>query len=131
MLRHRFAVKNMRQQKIKRRPPTAGSAGASCCGDLNVAIAPFWPHFIAVFTEVKVVLRAVPRGPTTTTTTIEMPAAMRPCSIAVAPDSSRKSGLHRGKRCVKGRSEGSNDYDDRDRNPGRDEAIFDRGCARL
>src|ERR1700676_3517840 len=42
----------------------------------------------AFFTEVKVVFRLVPTPCTTAMIATEMPAAMRPYSMAVAPDSS-------------------------------------------
>jgi hypothetical protein len=45
-------------------------------------------HFSAVCTLVKVVLRLVPTPCTTAMIATAMPAAMRPYSIAVAPDSS-------------------------------------------
>jgi hypothetical protein len=47
-------------------------------------------YFNAVETDVKVVFRLLPVLWTATMIATEMPAAMRPYSIAVAPDSSRK-----------------------------------------
>jgi hypothetical protein len=47
-------------------------------------------YFIAVDTEVKVVFKLVPRAVTAVMIATEMPAAMRPYSMAVAPDWSRK-----------------------------------------
>ena len=47
-------------------------------------------YFSAVFTDVKVVLRVVPSAVTTVMIAIEMPAAIKPYSIAVAPESSFK-----------------------------------------
>src|SRR5262245_20516138 len=45
-------------------------------------------YLSAVWTEVKVVFSLEPRVPTTVMMATEMPAAMRPYSMAVAPDSS-------------------------------------------
>src|SRR6266511_679372 len=50
----------------------------------------FQVYFSAFCTLVKVPLRFVPTPCTTTMMATEMPAAMRPYSIAVAPESSRK-----------------------------------------
>src|SRR5436309_909679 len=47
-------------------------------------------HFNAVCTDVNVVLREEPSPVTATMIAIEMPAAIRPYSIAVAPDSFRQ-----------------------------------------
>ena len=47
-------------------------------------------YFIAVETDVKVVFKPEPRLVTAVMIATEMPAAMRPYSIAVAPDSSRR-----------------------------------------
>jgi hypothetical protein len=50
----------------------------------------FSPAYLSAFdTVVNVVVKCVPRPFTTGIITTEMPAAIRPYSIAVAPDSSR------------------------------------------
>ena len=51
-------------------------------------------YFSAVETVVKVVLRLDPRVTTTVTMAIEMPAAISPYSMAVAPDSSVRKFLN-------------------------------------
>jgi hypothetical protein len=51
-------------------------------------------YFSAVATLVKVALRDEPKVDTTVMIATEMPAAMRPYSIAVAPDSSAKKRLN-------------------------------------
>ena len=47
-------------------------------------------YFTAVDTDVKVVFKPEPRVDTAVMIATEMPAAMRPYSMAVAPDSSRR-----------------------------------------
>ena len=54
------------------------------------ALGPVSTYLGAVATLVKVVFRLAPTVPTTRMIATEIPAAMRPYSIAVAPDSSRK-----------------------------------------
>jgi hypothetical protein len=49
-----------------------------------------WAYLIAVATELNVVVRFVPTVPRVVRMATEMSAAMRPYSMAVAPDSSRK-----------------------------------------
>jgi len=51
----------------------------------------WWCYLSAVWTLVKVVFRLDPRLWTTAMIATEMPAAMRPYSIAVAPDSSLRN----------------------------------------
>jgi hypothetical protein len=56
-------------------------------GDIRPSRARYWSAF---WIDVNVPLRFVPTFFTTVMIAIEMPAAIRPYSIAVAPDSSRK-----------------------------------------
>ena len=65
--------------------PRAGAGG-----DLMAAPRRFCDdrYFSAVFIDVKVAFNFEPMVPTTVMMATEMPAAMRPYSIAVAPDSS-------------------------------------------
>jgi hypothetical protein len=67
-----------------------GSIDRSSSNDPALPIRPGFIYFSAVDTEVKVLLRLVPRLVTAMTIAIEMPAAIRPYSMAVAPDRSQK-----------------------------------------
>jgi hypothetical protein len=107
-----LAVRLARRRKTLR-PPNVDAAGAIQGGLLARSVSPWFAeqrtaislssglisdgtaaaalcYFSAVWTEVKVVTRLDPTPVTTAMIATEMPAAMRPYSMAVAPDSSRR-----------------------------------------
>src|SRR5215472_18047289 len=70
-------------------PPSHGSPSKSS------DVGPLGAYFSAVDTLVKVVVKAVPVACTAAMIAMEMPAAIRPYSMAVAPDSSLQNARKR------------------------------------
>ena len=81
-LRPATSAAHRRVRDPKRDPIAVRLAGRRECA----SAAPTVAHFSAVCTEVNVVLSEEPTPATATMIAIDMPAAIRPYSIAVAPD---------------------------------------------
>ena len=75
------------------RPPTDEAACFNFV-EIDVGAASTYCAISAVLTLVKVTFSCVPRPLTTAMMATEIPAAIRPYSIAVAPDSSLRNALN-------------------------------------